>query len=458
MNKSTKILIVDDEIEYRETYRMLLEQRGFLVGEASCAKEALEILEREYYPIVLSDVIMPGEDGIYLLNQIKKVYENSIEVIIVTGYGSIESAVKAMRIGALGYFIKSGNPEELLKEIEKAKRLIKLQTKNDMTKNNINSKLYLSQTKNTRMLKVLDYVDAVSNSNSNILITGESGVGKEIIANLIHDKSDRNGMIFVPINCQAISDNLLESELFGHEKGSFTGATSKRIGRFEEASGGTIFLDEIGEMSLSTQIKLLRVLDNKKIERVGSSKQINVNFRLVTATNRNLKEEIKKGNFREDLYYRINTINIEIPPLKERKEDIEGMMYFFISHFSNEMKKEIISIDDKTKDFILNYDYPGNIRELKNIIERMIVLSKDGVLKREIDLSKVKLIKYNGDDEDNEDDEDIIPFKEAKRQFEIEYIRKILKKSDNNITKAAKIMNISRRQLFNKLTQYKLKE
>lgn len=454
MNKSTKILIVDDEIEYRETYRMLLEAKGFLVGEAGNTIEALEMLEREYYPIVLSDIIMPGKDGIHLLKEIKKAYKDSIEVIIVTGYGSVESAVNAMKIGALGYFIKSRNPEELLKEIDKAKRLIKLQAKNNMAKKDTNAKLYLYQTKSSKMNKVLDYVDAVSKTNSNILLTGESGVGKEIMANLIHDKSERAGMIFVPINCQAISDNLLESELFGHEKGSFTGATSKRIGRFEEAGGGTIFLDEIGEMSRGTQIKLLRVLDNKKIERVGSSKQIDVDFRLISATNRDLKVEIEKGNFREDLFYRINTINIEIPPLRERKEDIEGMVNFFITHFSNEMKKDVKRVDSETKKFLLNYNYPGNVRELKNIIERMVVLSKDGVLK----LNKFDGIVVEISDNTIDMDNKITPYKEAKKKFEIHYIKNVLKKCDNNITKAAKLMKISRRQLFNKLVEYKLKD
>ncbi|MBB6217355.1 DNA-binding NtrC family response regulator [Anaerosolibacter carboniphilus] len=451
MMESSKILIVDDEVEYRETYRMLLEGRGFFVGEASSSQEALEILEREYYPIVLSDVIMPGKDGFYLLNEIKRIYKDLIEVIILTGYGSIESAVKAMKIGALGYFIKSRNPEELFTEIEKAKRFIKLETQNNIVKREVSSKLFLNQTKNPKMLRVLKEVDAVAQSSSNILLTGETGVGKEVIANLIHQKSKRSKELFVPVNCQAISDSLLESELFGHEKGSFTGATSRRIGRFEEANGGTIFLDEMGEMSLSTQVKILRVLDNKQIERIGSNKQINVNFRLISATNRNLPKEIELGNFREDLYYRINTINIEIPPLRERKEDLKGMIDFWITHFSNEMKKNIRGIDRDTEQYLLEYNYPGNVRELKNIIERIVVLATDDVLR--LDTLSNRRIKEISASQNNK----IIPFKEARQRFEIDYIKNALEKCDNNITQAASLMGISRRQLFNKLVEYNLK-
>ncbi|AOT71537.1 sigma-54-dependent transcriptional regulator [Geosporobacter ferrireducens] len=451
MIESSKILIVDDEVEYRETYRMLLEGRGFFVGEANSVQEALEILEREYYPIVLSDVIMPGKDGFYLLNEIKRTYRDSIEVIIVTGYGSIESAVRAMKIGALGYFIKSRNPEELFSEIDKAKRFIKLETQNSIAKREAGSKLFLSQIKSPKMFRVLKEVDAISQFSSNILLTGETGVGKEIIAKLIHQKSKMAKEIFLPINCQAISDNLLESELFGHEKGSFTGAASRRIGRFEEANGGTIFLDEMGEMSLNTQVKILRVLDTKQIERIGSNKQIKVNFRLISATNRNLSKEIELGNFREDLFYRINTINIEIPPLRERKEDLKGMIDFFITHFSNEMKKNIKGIERNTEQYLLAYDYPGNVRELKNIIERIVVLSTDGILRLN-NLENIKTKELNISQNGK-----IIPFKEARKRFEVDYIKDVLEKCDNNITQAASLIGISRRQLFNKLVEYNLK-
>ncbi len=452
MSQSYKILIVDDEREYRETYRMILESRGFIVGEAESAKEALEVMENEYYPLVLTDILMPGMDGMEFLKEIKKNIEKSVEVIMVTGYGSIETAVQAMKMGAFGYFIKSHDPEELMIEIDKAKKIVNLQNQKNMIAKNKENRRFLYQSKNSKMKEILGIIDTIGKSNTNVLLLGESGVGKEVVAQMLHDKSQRAAMPFIAINCQSFSDNLLESELFGHEKGAFTGAVDRRMGRFEEASGGTIFLDEIGEMSLNTQVKLLRVLENKTIERVGSNKSINVNFRLISATNRILTHEVKNGKFREDLFYRINTITIEIPPLRERKEDIADMIDFFTRRYKNELKKDIKGIDDETMNYLMNYDYPGNIRELKNIIERLTVLSADGILrmnfgtgagpKKDIGLSHIE----------------IKPYREAKKDFEINYLRNVLKHCNNNITQAANLIGISRRQLFNKIIEYNLKD
>ncbi|PLX29167.1 MAG: sigma-54-dependent Fis family transcriptional regulator [Clostridiales bacterium] len=454
MNDSVKLLIVDDEIEYRETYRMLLENRGFIVGEAGSADEALDIMSKEYYPIVISDVIMPGKDGLYLLDRIKNKYGGSVEVIIVTGYGSIENAVKAIRVGALGYFIKSGNPNDLFMEIDKARRLVQFEKKKELEERNNGSGLFLHQAENPRIRKILEDIQILSDSSCNVLITGESGVGKEIFAKHIHDSSAVADGIFMATNCQAFSENLLEAELFGHEKGAFTGAAAKRIGRFEEANGGTMFLDEIGEISPSTQVKLLRVLDSRYIERIGSNKKIPVNFRLISATNRKLQDEISRGGFREDLYYRINTMTIEIPPLRERREDLEGMIGFFVSRLSSEIKKDIKGPTRETLRYLLEYDYPGNVRELKNIIERLIVLSKDGYLRME----QVEERKAKGWNTNDDGASEILPYKESKRRFEKEYISKVLSANQNNITKAAQFMGISRRQLFNKITEYKLKK
>lgn len=444
-----KILIVDDDGDYRGTYKMLLSKKGYNIETSSSAKQALEILDKEYYPLIISDIMMPGINGIDFLKEIKKLYDKSIEVIMVTGYGSIETAVQAMKIGAFGYFIKSHNPEELIIEIEKVRKIFSLQNTNKINKYNEKSK-HLYTSKNRIMQNVFELVDRVANSNANILITGESGVGKEIIAQLIHEKSNRFNMPFIPVNCQYYSHNLIESELFGHEKGSFTGATSKRIGRLEESSGGTIFLDEIGDMELSTQIKLLRVLETKKIERIGSNKIIDVDFRLVSATNKNLNNAVCDGTFREDLLYRINTIEIKVPSLRQRKEDLEELIYFFINMFNKEMSRGIKTIEDETKTYLLNYNYPGNIRELKNMIERMVVLSNDGVLRRKIDNEKNTL-------DNTIIKEEIVTYKEARKDFEIKYINNVLKICNNNITHAADLMGISRRQLFNKISEYKLK-
>lgn len=452
MSESFKILVVDDESEYREVFRILLESRGYHVGEATCAKEALDMLYEEYYPLILSDLIMPGMDGLELLKKIKNMYGKSTEVIMVTGYGSIENAVEAIKLGAFGYFIKSHNPEELLIEIDKAKNMIKLHNQKEFLKSSIEKKKFIEKSKNPKMIQVIDTINVVAKSRINVLLTGESGVGKEVMAQMIHDNSDRNSMPFVPINCQAFSDNLLESELFGHEKGAFTGAIEKRIGRFEEANGGTIFLDEIGEMSLSTQTKLLRVLENKTIERVGSSKPINVNFRLICATNKTLEDEIRHKNFREDLYYRINTIKIEIPPLRDRIEDLPEMIGFFLNMFSQEMKKEINHIENRVMDYLLNYSYPGNIRELKNTIERIVVLSREGVI------SEGCLPERGKNNEKKAYTFKLKPYKEMKREFEADYFKMVLSENNNNITLASKAIGISRRQFFNKISEYNLKE
>ncbi|WP_406242719.1 sigma-54-dependent transcriptional regulator [Tissierella carlieri] len=451
MKEVFKILIVDDEKEHRETYRMLLESRGFIIGEAKSGDEALNIMESEYYPIVLCDVVMPGLSGIEVLKKIKSNYE-SVEVIMVTGYGGVETAVEAMKIGAFGYFIKSHNPEELLIEIEKAKKLLNLQKKNNMISTKKNKERYLYQSKNPKMKELLNTLEDIGQSSANVLLLGESGVGKEIIAQRLHDISKRSNMPFIPINCQYYSTNLLESELFGHEKGAFTGATEKRIGRFEESNGGTIFLDEIGEISQEIQVKFLRVLENRKIERMGSNKQIEVDFRLICATNKNLLHEIQNGNFREDLFYRINTIILEIPPLRERKEDILDMINFFIDNYKMEFKKDITKIENETLEYLLNYSYPGNIRELKNIIERMFVLCKDGVLKME------GIESNTTNSFDSHKHFDILDFNLARANFEKEYLINALKLNDNNITKTAEMIGLGRRQLFNKINEYNLRE
>lgn len=443
---------MDDEIEHRETMRMILESKGYMVGEASSGGEALDLLDEEFYPLVLCDYIMPGIDGLEVLKRIKKQYGDSIEVIIITGYGDVESAVEAMKLGAFGYFIKGNNPDEMLLEIEKAKKMLSLRKNHSLITKRNDKKRYLYQTKNPKMKEILSILEDVAKTNANVLLLGESGVGKEVIAQKIHEMSDRAKMPFIAINCQYFPSNLLESELFGHEKGAFTGANEKRIGRFEEANGGTIFLDEIGEISNDIQVKFLRVLENRTIERLGSNKQIPVDFRLISATNRDLVKEVKNNNFREDLFYRINTITIEIPPLRERKEDLEDMIYFFIDIFKEELKKDIKEIDSDTLRFLLNYDYPGNIRELKNIVERLVVLSKNGVLK----MDNFGALNYSI--KENKVNRPVTPYEVAKEEFEKEYFYNALKQYDFNVTKTADAIGISRRQLINKINKYNFRK
>ncbi|MTI67164.1 MAG: sigma-54-dependent Fis family transcriptional regulator [Firmicutes bacterium] len=446
-NEDFNILIVDDEREYLDVLEMILNEKGYNISSANSALEALNKLKKEKFHLVLTDLIMDKMDGIELLEKINKKYHD-LEVILVTGYGSVKNAVEAMKKGAYGYFIKGHDPEELLLEIKKVQRLTKLKSDNILLKKNEVNRNSLLKTKNKKFSEVINVAEKVANTDVNVLIMGESGVGKEILSRYIHECSYRNNERFVAVNCQSFSENLLESELFGHEKGAFTGAVDKRVGRFEQAHKGTLFLDEIGEMPLSVQTKLLRVIENKNIQRIGSNKTINLDLRFISATNRDIPDEVKKGNFREDLFYRMNTIILDIPPLRERKEDLKMFVNFFLDKKSKEMKKKVFDIEKEVLDFLLNYDYPGNIRELKNIVERLVVLSEGGVI-RANDLpgyqNKKEKLYYNKS------------LKEIRKEAEIKYIKNVLQKYNGNITKAAKNIDISRRQLFNKIVEYDLK-
>ncbi|MGB5823497.1 MAG: sigma-54 dependent transcriptional regulator [Proteocatella sp.] len=483
MNKM-KILVVDDEQDYRETFKMLLESKNFTVETAESADIALEKMHNEYFPLVLSDVIMPGTDGIDFLIKAKNQILKPFELILVTGYGNVQTAIAAIKNGAFGFFIKSHNPEELIIEIEKARRSVEMKNKLSMYAQLSSRESYISTSKNKKMRRVIELARTIAPSDSNVLITGESGVGKEIIANIIHENSTRSNMPFVAINCQSFSEHIIESELFGHEKGAFTGALEKRIGRFEEANGGTIFLDEIGELSHSTQVKLLRVLENRTVERIGSNKSISVNFRLISATNKDIRSNFQSF-FREDLFYRINTIELDIPPLRERKEDLDDLVYFFVNHFKNSTKKTISSISPSTMKFLKEYDYPGNIRELRNIIERLIVTSRSDVLKideNDMFLAYTPAVTDTGSQNSNAlsptiftdalssksqacigleecifEDGNLLNYAESKKNFEKYYFKKVMEKFDGNITKAAEYINLSRRQLFNKLHEFELK-
>jgi two-component system response regulator HydG len=446
-----KILIVDDEIEYQDVYEMILSDKGYYVRCVSSGTDAINLLKKESFHLVLTDLIMPEMGGMELLEKIKKDYVDT-KVIIVTGYGTIETAVSAIKKGAFTYFIKSHESEELLVQIEKIENLGQLEEDNKYLRGQQNNQRYLLKTNNKNYENMLKLLEKAAVSNASILITGESGVGKEIIARYIHQCSHRKNKHFVAVNCQALSENLLESELFGHEKGAFTGALEKRIGRFEEADEGTLFLDEIGEIPVNIQVKLLRTLDTKAIERIGNNKVINVDLRLISATNRNIYKTIENGDFREDLFYRINTIIIDVPPLRERREDISMFIDFFLEKYSKEQKKKINSIEQEVMDFLLSYNYPGNIRELKNIIERLVVLSEEGKITK-VDLPENKLGKNYNSLETNMS----IPLKNFRREIEIQYISKVLSQCEGNITEAAKILNISRRHLFNKVTEYNLK-
>lgn len=447
--RNFKILIVDDEVDYQEVFKMILDDKGYHTDVANSSLEALKKLEKNSFDLVLTDLIMEGMDGIELLGKIKQKYPE-LEVILVTGYGTVKSAVSAMKKGAFSYFIKSHDPDELLIEIEKLEKIHQLENDNKFFRNQQMDKTFLLKTENHKFKRVLEIAKKAADSSVNILIMGESGVGKEVLARYIHQCSSRREGHFVAVNCQALSDGVLESELFGHEKGAFTGAIERRIGRFEESQGGTLFLDEIGEMPISTQIKLLRTLETKSIERIGSNKVINVDLRIISATNSDLPIDVVNGNFREDLFYRINTIVLEIPPLRDRKEDLPRLIDFFFEKSKEDLKKKFLKVEKGVMDFLLEYDYPGNVRELKNIIERLMVLSENGIIRTSDLPEKRTSMLYDDIDE-------IRPLKEVKKEIEAQYIEKVLNKCNENITEAARQLHISRRQLFNKIVEYGLR-
>ena len=453
MNQYLKILVVDDEADSRETYKMLLESQGYTAAAASSAEEALAFLEQEFCHIILSDIMMPGMDGLAFLQEVKTRYQDRTEVIMTTGYGSIETAVEAMKRGAFSYFVKSHNPDELLLELEKAASRLEMANMKSIRKEE--SEKYLLGSKNPAMEEVWKLVDLVANSSANVLITGESGTGKEIVAEEIHRRSDRSDKPFIAINCQQYPHELIESELFGHEKGAYTGAVSRRIGKLEQAAGGTVFLDEIGDLSMDVQVMLLRVLEKKEIERIGSNTVIPVDFRLVTATNRPLEEMVREKTFRQDFLYRINTIEIKVPPLRQRREDLPDFIRFFVHKYEKETGKRITGIEDAAKDWLLHQEYAGNIRELKNIIERMVILSgSSGILTMEggAETSASAVLEENR----NAETESSLSYKEARANFDRQFILDTLQTTNGNITKAAEKMGLSRRQLFNKIVELQI--
>ena len=448
-----RILVVDDEADSRETYKMLLESQGYTAAAASSAEEALAFLEQEFCHIILSDIMMPGMDGLAFLQEVKTRYQDRTEVIMTTGYGSIETAVEAMKRGAFSYFVKSHNPDELLLELEKAASRLEMANMKSIRKEE--SEKYLLGSKNPAMEEVWKLVDLVANSSANVLITGESGTGKEIVAEEIHRRSDRSDKPFIAINCQQYPHELIESELFGHEKGAYTGAVSRRIGKLEQAAGGTVFLDEIGDLSMDVQVMLLRVLEKKEIERIGSNTVIPVDFRLVTATNRPLEEMVREKTFRQDFLYRINTIEIKVPPLRQRREDLPDFIRFFVHKYEKETGKRITGIEDAAKDWLLHQEYAGNIRELKNIIERMVILSgSSGILTMEggAETSASAVLEENR----NAETESSLSYKEARANFDRQFILDTLQTTNGNITKAAEKMGLSRRQLFNKIVELQI--
>ncbi len=377
----TSILIVDDEMDALDLMEELFLKHGYETFTARNGIEALNMINEREPDILVSDMVMPEMDGIKLLDVVSKKHPE-ISVIMITAHGTIETAVETMKKGAKDYILKPLRLDEILGKVETISQLKSLMKENQYLREKLSQKYNFNNIigKNSQMLELFDLIKDIAKTNSTVLITGESGTGKELIANALHFNSDRIKKPLVKVNCGVLAENLLESELFGHMKGSFTGAIRDKLGRFEIAHGGTIFLDEIGDITPNMQLKLLRVLQEGEFERVGGTETIKVDVRIIAATNRNLNEMMRKGEYRQDLYFRLNVIPLEVPTLRERKDDIPLLISHFLEKFQKQFNKKIEVIEDEAMRYLQNYSWPGNIRELENLVERAIVLNKTGRL------------------------------------------------------------------------------
>jgi len=431
-----------------------LEKKGYKVKTASSGEEALKLYENENFEIALLDQKMTGMDGITLLSKLKQI-DPELQAILITAHGTVETAVEAMRSGAYHYITKPiTNLDELLELIRKAGEKHFLLKENKLLKQELQENIGDSSIigDSPAMKKVLSTVSSVAPTDTTVLVTGESGTGKELVARAVHAMSPRSENAFVTINCAAIPENLLESELFGHTKGAFTGATSSREGKFSRADRGTLFLDEIGEIPNNIQVKLLRAIEEKTFERVGSNTPIKVDVRIVAATNRDLSREIQEGNFREDLYYRLNVINIHIPPLRDRREDISALFEHYVQHLSQKLNKPVSGITPDARDLLLRYSWPGNVRELVNVIERAIVLLRGEVIDTDdlpIDSQKASEYGHQYRNEDN------IP---NLKDIEREHIRRTLEFTDWNFNKTSDLLGIHRNTLRMKIKEYDIEK
>ena len=455
MSTKHNILIADDEQSQRLILSGYLKQKGYNIFEANSGLEALKITDSNLIDIVLSDFRMPDMNGIELLVKLKE-KNPEIAVVLITAFGTIENAVKAMKEGAFDYLTKPVDLDELDLIIKRIVERMHLLSENRFLKEQLQDRNKISGivAYSEKMEKILSTAMRVADSKATVLLRGESGTGKEVLAKAIHYASQRKDKPFIAVNCAALNENLLESELFGHEKGAFTGADKQRRGRFEIADGGTLFLDEIGDLPLSTQVKLLRVLQEEQFERVGGAQSIEVDVRVIAATNKNLEELIKEGKFREDLYYRINVVSVTIPPLRERKEDILHLINHFILKFLSETKKEKVEFSREATDILMKYNYPGNIRELENIVHHSIVLARGEMIATSDLPAKIEeSSKVESAFSVNENS--TLP--EQVEKLEKMLVINALKKTNNNQLRAAKILGISERNLRYRLEKWGMK-
>jgi two-component system response regulator AtoC len=455
---SKRILIVDDEESFRHMLSVILIKEGYEVDTSSNGEEGLQKATASTFDHILCDVRMPRMDGLAFLREIKKTGMETT-ITVMSAYGTVDTAIEAMKLGAYDYISKPFKPDEIILTLRKAEEREQLRKENQLLRKEVAKEYSFENivSKNEGMLKIFDVIKKVAHYKSTVLITGESGTGKELVARALHYNSDRSPNPFIAVNCGAIPENLLESELFGHAKGAFTDAIRTKKGLFEEADGGTLFLDEIGDLPGQLQVKLLRVLQDGEIRRVGESKPIKIDVRIVAATVKDLPKEVNEGRFREDLFYRLNVLPLHIPPLRERKEDIPLLIHHFIGKYNQAMNKNVNGVDHKAMETLMSYRWYGNVRELENTIERAIVLSE----KNDIEAENLPIEIQTRSKE--EPQPEILPdeeysIKKASKSLEINLIKKALKKTKGNHTHAARLLEISHRALLYKIKEYEIAE
>jgi DNA-binding NtrC family response regulator len=452
--KKLYILIIEDGHSQRAMLRDFLVKEGHIVAEAENGEIGIRLAQSGHYDLILLDYKMPGLDGMEVLKQIKAI-NPEIDIIIITAYGTIETAVEAMKAGAIDYITKPIEFDELLILVDRVAERRTLLRENELLRNELQERGVTTDKiiyQSAPMNHLINMAGRIAGSRATVLIQGESGTGKELMARLIHQLSPRSSKPMVTVNCSALPFNLLESELFGHEKGAFTGAVVRRIGRFEEADGGTLFLDEVAEISHPVQIKLLRFLQEREFQRLGGNHTIHADVRVISATNKVLENRVKEGMFREDLYYRLNVVVMSIPPLRERKEDIPLLIQHFLKKYATDNAKEIEGLTSEAQDVLLKYDYPGNIRELENIIERAVVIARGNLI------SSDDLPFHDTDETDAGAMRASGVLRQSIEVLERKMIMDAMEKSQHHQTKAAEELGISERMLRYKLKKYGLKE